>query len=59
MFLLVDYDELIDFVSLGGLDPENAFHGLEFEDDSVGMHFHRLNILVGDSFYEVFFFYGE
>lgn len=46
VFLFVDGDEFVDFIALSGFDSEDAFHGVELEDDAVGMHFHRLNVSV-------------
>lgn len=46
VFLFVDGDEFVDFIPLSGFDSEDAFHGVELEDYTVGMHFHRLNVSV-------------
>jgi hypothetical protein len=57
--LFVDGDKFVDFIALSGFDSEDAFHGIELEDYTIWVHFHRLNVLVGNCFNEVFFFYRQ
>ena len=57
--LFVDGDEFVDFIALSGFDSEDAFHGVELENDTIGVHFHRLNVLIRHCLYQVFLLYSE
>lgn len=55
MFLFIDGDKLVNLVALRGFDSEDSFHGGKLENDTIGMHFHRLNVFIGQGFDQVFF----